>query len=109
MKGTIMGKLFGSSGVRGVVNHDLPPLLACKVASAVATYAKAKKVLIARDTRTSGDMIQEALTSGLISTGADVWDAGIVPTPVLAYASKIIGADAGFMLTASHNPPQYNG
>jgi phosphoglucosamine mutase len=104
-----MGKLFGSSGVRGLINDDLTPLLACKVASAVATYAQAKKVLIARDTRTSGDMMQDALVSGLVSTGADVWVAGVVPTPVLAYASKVSGADAGFMLTASHNPPQYNG
>jgi len=104
-----MGKLFGSSGVRGLVNDDLTPILACRVASAVATYTQAKKVLVARDTRTSGDMMQNALVSGLVSTGADVWMAGVVPTPVLAYTSKASGADAGFMLTASHNPPQYNG
>ena len=72
VRDAVMGKLFGSSGVRGLVNDDLTPLLACKVASAVATHAKAKKAIVARDTRVSGDMIEDALVSGLISTGADV-------------------------------------
>jgi phosphoglucosamine mutase len=104
-----MTKLFGSSGVRGLVNSELTPVLACKVASAVAAHAKAKKVIVARDTRVSGDMIEAALVSGLTSMGTDVLLAGIVPTPALAYTSKVSGSDAGFMLTASHNPPQYNG
>jgi phosphoglucosamine mutase len=104
-----MGKLFGSSGVRGIINVDLTPNLACRVALAVATHAKAKRVLVARDTRVSGNMIQDAIISGLASCGTDVLVADIVPTPVLAYASKMLGADAGFMLTASHNPAQYNG
>jgi phosphoglucosamine mutase len=109
LRDAVMGKLFGSSGVRGLVNVDLTPVLACKVASAVATHAKAKKAIVAHDTRVSGDMVEDALICGLISTGTDVLLCGIVPTPVLAYASKETGADAGFMLTASHNPPQYNG
>lgn len=104
-----MGKLFGSSGVRGLANVDLTPVLACRVASAVATHAKAKKALVAKDTRVSGDMIEQALISGLISCGVDVLVAGMVPTPVCAYATRALGADVGFMLTASHNPPQYNG
>jgi phosphoglucosamine mutase len=104
-----MAKLFGSSGVRGLANVELTPILACKVASAVATYAKAKKALVAKDTRVSGDMIEEALISGLLSCGVDVLTADRVPTPVCAYATKAYGADIGFMLTASHNPPQYNG
>jgi phosphoglucosamine mutase len=104
-----MAKLFGSSGVRGLVNVDLTPNLACKVASAVATHAKAKKAVVACDTRVSGCMIKDALISGLIACGTDVLLAGMVPTPVLAYAAKSLGADVGFMLTASHNPPQYNG
>ncbi len=104
-----MAKLFGSSGVRGLANVFLTPTLACKVGSAVATHAKAKKAVIARDTRVSGPMIEDALVSGLLSCGTDVLLACIVPTPVLAYATKALKADVGFMLTASHNPPQYNG
>ncbi len=109
MGDSLMAKLFGSSGVRGIVNSELTPTLACKVASAVAAYAKAKKVIVAKDTRVSGDMVEAALVSGLTSMGSDVLLAGMVPTPALAYASKVSGSDAGFMLTASHNPPQYNG
>jgi phosphoglucosamine mutase len=104
-----MGKLFGSSGVRGLVNSELTPTLACNVSSAVATYAKAKQAVVAQDTRVSGDMIQNALISGLIACGVNVHIAGIVPTPVLAYATRDLNADVGFMITASHNPPQYNG
>jgi len=104
-----MAKLFGSSGVRGLANVELTPVLACKVASAVATYAKAKKAVVAKDTRVTGDMIEKALISGLVSCGTDVLLAGTVPTPVCAHAVKAFGADVGFMLTASHNPPQYNG
>lgn len=104
-----MARLFGSSGVRGLVNADLTPQLACKVASAVVTHAKAKRAIVARDTRVSGDLIESALVSGLLSCGVDVILAGVVPTPVCAYAAKVFGADVGFMITASHNPPQYNG
>ncbi|MDR0460145.1 MAG: phosphoglucosamine mutase [Nitrososphaerota archaeon] len=104
-----MDKLFGSSGVRGLVNIELTSTLACNVGLAVATYAKAKCVVVARDTRVSGVMIQEALVSGLISCGVTVYLIGVVPTPVLAYTICVLGADVGFMITASHNPPQYNG
>ena len=104
-----MAKLFGSSGVRGIANVDLTPQLACKVGLAVATHAKTKLALVASDTRISGPMLQNALVSALLSTGANVLLTGIVPTPTLAYATKAFGADVGFMLTASHNPPQYNG
>lgn len=104
-----MGKLFGSSGVRGVANIDLTPTLACKVGLAVATYSKAQRAIVARDTRVSGQMLEDALVAGLLSCGMDVVLAGVVPTPALAYATKALKADVGFMLTASHNPPQYNG
>ena len=70
---------------------------------------KPKKLVVACDTRVSGDMLQDALVSGLLSSGTDVYLAGIIPTPALAFAALSLGADAGFMLTASHNPPQYNG
>ena len=104
-----MGKLFGSSGVRGLANVDLTPELACKVALATAASARAKRALIARDTRTSGLMLQDAIVAALMASGVEVSLAGIVPTGTLAYATKALGADVGFMLTASHNPPQYNG
>src|SRR3990170_4802566 len=104
-----LAKLFGSSGVRGLVNVDLTPVLACKVGLAVASHAKAGKALVARDTRVSGSMLEGALVSGLLAGGVDVSLVGVVPTPVLAYSTKALKADAGFMLTASHNPPQYNG
>jgi phosphoglucosamine mutase len=102
-------KLFGSSGVRGLTNVELTPTLAAQVALAVATHARAKKVLVARDTRVSGPMFEEALVSGLLAAGASVTCMGIVPTPVLAFLTKKLQADAGVMITASHNPPEYNG
>ncbi|XHH10135.1 MAG: phosphoglucosamine mutase [Candidatus Bathyarchaeia archaeon] len=104
-----MGKLFGSSGVRGLANVELTPTLACKVGMAAASYAKAKTAVVGRDTRVSGCMIQDALVSGLISCGVTVYLTDMVPTPVVAYATRRLGADVGFMITASHNPPQYNG
>ena len=102
-------KLFGSSGIRGLVNLELTPQLACKVGQAVASYAKAKTAIIARDTRVSGNMLEDSLIAGLLASGTKVFVAGIVPTPVLAYGVKELKADVGFMLTASHNPPDYNG
>jgi len=102
-------KLFGSSGVRGLVNVDLTPILAAKIGLAVVTFSKAKKILVARDTRVSGLMLENALVSGLLAGGANVNCLGVVPTPVLAYLTKKLNANAGIMITASHNPPQYNG
>ncbi|MDH5747037.1 MAG: phosphoglucosamine mutase [Candidatus Bathyarchaeota archaeon] len=102
-------KLFGSSGVRGLVNVDLTPILAAKIGLAVATFSKAKKTIVARDTRVSGLMLENALVSGLLAGGANVDCLGVVPTPVLAWLTKRLNADAGIMITASHNPPQYNG
>jgi phosphoglucosamine mutase len=104
-----LGKLFGSSGVRGLVNVALTPQLASKVGLAVATYAKAKSAVVGRDTRVSGSMLEDALAAGLTAAGVAVSSIGIVPTPAVAYLTRTLGADIGFMITASHNPPQYNG
>ncbi len=104
-----MGKLFGSSGVRGLVNVVLTPQLACKVGMAVAAQAKAQRAVVGRDTRVSGPMLEDALVAGLTAAGVDVSLVGTVPTGAVAYLTKTLGADVGFMLTASHNPPQYNG
>ncbi len=96
--------LFGSSGIRTVANRDLFTL-AFKVGMAVGkTYPR---VVLARDTRTSGDALKHAVISGLLAAGADCTDAGVAPTPTLAFLGREY--DAGVMITASHNPPEYNG
>ncbi len=104
-----MTKLFGTSGIRGRINEDITPQLALQVGQALATYKKAKKIVIGQDTRTTSPMLQQALTAGITACGATVLQQGITPTPALAYLTKQLKANAGVMITASHNPPQYNG
>ena len=105
----VESKLFGSSGVRGLVNVELTPVLAARIGLAVATYSKPKKALVGRDTRVSGLMLENALVSGLLAGGARVDCLGVVPTPVLAFLTNRLDADVGMMITASHNPPEYSG
>lgn len=110
-----MGRLFGTDGVRGVANKDLTNDLAMKIGAAAATVllreAKSKKptVLIGKDTRASGDMLESALTAGLCSVGCNVLSIGIVPTPAVAYLVGLYECEAGIMISASHNPCEYNG
>lgn len=104
-----MSRLFGTSGVRGLVNADLTPNLTARIGAAIATQSGAKKALVARDTRISGPMLENALVSGLTSCGVDVTCMGIQPTPALAFVTRKMNMDIGIMITASHNPPQYNG
>ncbi|NJE05389.1 phosphoglucosamine mutase [Thermococcus sp. M36] len=104
-----MGKYFGTSGIREVVNEKLTPELALKVGRALGTYLGGGTVVVGKDTRTSGEMLKRALISGLLSTGIDVIDIGLAPTPLTGFAIKLYGADAGVTITASHNPPEYNG
>lgn len=107
-----MGKLFGTDGIRGIVGEDLTHELAMKVGEASA-YVLGKKddlvVLVGRDTRVSGQMLASALSAGLMSQGAKVIDLGVVPTPAVSYLVKKYKASMGAMISASHNPSEYNG
>lgn len=96
--------MFGTSGIRGTLD-EITPLLAIELGRALAS-AGYKQVLVARDTRTSGEMLEAALCAGITACGGDVLRAGIAPTPAVALAAK---QGAGVAVTASHNPPQYNG
>lgn len=101
--------LFGTNGIRGIVNVQLTNEFVTKVARSIATYVgEGSKVIIGQDTRVSGEMIKMNVISVLLSSGINVYDAGILPTPSLQLASKKSGL-FGIMVTASHNPPEYNG
>lgn len=105
-----MGKLFGTSGIRGVINKDVTPELAIDLGLALATYlGNSGTIVVGKDPRTSSDMLESCLVSGLLSGGCDVKKLGIVPTPAVSFATRILDAGAGIMITASHNPPEYNG
>jgi len=109
-----MGRLFGTDGVRGVANRGLTAELALRLGRAGAYILTrendhAPKILLAKDTRRSGDMLEAALTAGLCSLGAEVYTAGTIPTPAVAYLIKKYGFDAGVMISASHNPMPDNG
>lgn len=102
------GKLFGTNGVRGIVNGYMNPELALRVALAMGT-AMNGDVALATDTRTSAQMLRSAAVAGLISSGCAVTDAGTIPTPALQYFVRKKGFAGGVMITASHNPPEFNG
>ena len=109
-----MAKLFGTDGIRGIANKDLNALLAFRVGQAAATVLSKDKegqtiFTIGKDTRISSDMLEAALIAGLCSAGASVMPLGVVPTPAVAYITVASGADAGIVISASHNPFEYNG
>ncbi|SDF26610.1 phosphoglucosamine mutase [Halorientalis regularis] len=101
-------EIFGSSGVRGVANEYLNPEFVCNIAQAAGSVWDADTVALARDTRTTGEMLGNAAASGLASVGSDVHRLGVIPTPGLQAYCERVGVP-GVMITASHNPPQYNG
>lgn len=110
-----MGSLFGTDGVRGIANLDLTAELAYKLGRA-GSYVLAQqdpagrpRILVGKDTRISGDMLEAALMAGICSTGADVLTAGIIPTPAVAYLTQKYGASCGIVISASHNPVEDNG
>ena len=103
-------KLFGTNGIRGTVNKELTPDMAVKVGCAIGTFFGSRKnLLIGYDARTSGPMFAKAVISGLMATGCNVFLAGMAPTPALQLAVKNHKMDGGIIITASHNPPEYNG
>ena len=109
-----MGRLFGTDGVRGIANADLSCELAMGIgraaASVLANGSRRRPVfIVGSDTRISSDMLRAAITAGLCSVGADVIALGVVPTPAVAYLVGKYKADAGIMISASHNPAEYNG
>jgi len=109
----IMARMFGTDGVRGVANKDLNCYLAFKLGQ-VGAYVLSKgkkkpKILIGRDTRLSGDMLEAALVAGICSAGGEALVAGVIPTPAVAYLTRHYGLDAGVVISASHNPMEYNG
>ena len=110
-----MAKLFGTDGIRGLAGEPpLDPKTIYSVGMGMGVFLKSQlgrnpKILLARDTRESGTRIEQVLTAGLENAGCQCSSAGIVPTPALAYLSALSGADAGVMISASHNPYQDNG
>lgn len=109
-----MGRLFGTDGVRGVANEELTPLLAMQLGQAGA-YVLTKEnehrptIMVGCDTRVSGDMLANALMAGACSVGANVIYVGVLPTPAVAYLTRKYKVDAGVVISASHNPVEFNG
>ncbi len=108
-----MGRLFGTDGVRGIANLELTPELAFNLGKA-GTYVLKKEnkrpvILIGKDTRISGDMLENALTAGILAVGGNVIKVGVLPTPAVAFLAQHYEADAGIVISASHNSFEYNG
>ena len=104
-----MGRLFGTNGIRGIPGVDLHIEFVAEFGRALGSYFGKGPILIGRDGRASSLAISKALASGLMFSGLEVRDAGLVPTPCLQYAVRKLGYGGGVMITASHNPPEYNG
>ena len=112
----ILGRYFGTDGVRGVANLELDALLAFKIGAAAAytltqesAHGKKAKLLIGKDTRISSDMLEGALVAGLTACGCNAILLGVIPTPAVAYLTVYLHADAGIVISASHNPYEHNG
>jgi phosphomannomutase/phosphoglucomutase len=102
-------RLFGTNGIRGLVNKELTPELAITIGSAIGTYFGGGNLLVGHDARTSSPMLAKAVIAGLTAAGCHVLFAGMAPTPALQYAVKNHKLEGGVIITASHNPPEYNG
>ncbi len=108
-----MGVLFGTDGVRGIANQDLTPELAFRLGRAGAYVlnreGRRPRIVVGKDTRISGDLLEAALTAGILSVGGDCIRAGVIPTPGLAYLARTLDCCAGAVISASHNPVEDNG
>lgn len=109
-----MRKYFGTDGIRKIANSELTPEFTYKVAKASAyVFSKHSErrplILIGKDTRISGGLIESSLTAGLLSYGVDVIHLGVIPTPAVAYLTRKLNANASIMISASHNSYEYNG
>jgi len=112
-----MARLFGTDGVRGLANRDLTAEMAMQLAQAAAIVlgedsrnrGEKPKAIIGRDPRISGEFLAAAVAAGLASSGVDVFDAGVLPTPATAFLTADMDADFGVMISASHNPAPDNG
>ena len=107
-----MSRLFGTDGVRGIANSELTPELAFRLGEAAGAFLSDEgrgRIVVGKDTRISGDMLEAALVAGICSAGSDALLAGIIPTPAVAFLTRELGADGGVVISASHNPAEYNG
>jgi phosphoglucosamine mutase len=107
-----MSRLFGTDGVRGIANAELTPELAFRLGEAAGAFLSAGgrgRIVVGKDTRISGDMLEAALVAGICAAGCDALLAGIVPTPAVAFLTRELGADGGVVISASHNAAEYNG
>src|SRR5947208_135415 len=110
----IMGRLFGTDGVRGIANRELSAELAFRLGRAAVTAlaetgVTRPHIAVGRDTRASGEFLEAALTSGICSAGGDAILLGVCTTPSVAFLTTDLGAEAGAVISASHNPAEYNG
>ncbi len=103
-----MARIFGTDGVRGVANTDLTCPLAFRLGQAAVRF-QGPRIIVGKDTRLSGDMLEAAVCAGITSMGGTALTAGIIPTPAIALLTKQLGCDGGIVISASHNPPEYNG
>lgn len=103
-----MARLFGTDGVRGVANKELTCDMAFKLGQAAVAF-KGRTILVGKDTRLSGDMLESAVAAGIMSMGGTALLAGIIPTPAIALLTRELHCDGGIVISASHNPPEYNG
>jgi len=102
-------RLFGTNGIRGVVNEELTAQMAVRIGAAIGSYFRRGNLLVGCDSRTSSPLLSRAVIGGLNSAGCNVLDAGMAPTPAVQFWVRRHGVDGGIMITGSHNPPKYNG